>query len=90
MAAKFLLADTCVAGAHSSGWDSDSCDTFLPHPALPYNPFAMIAAITPSTLHHIHIPYAPHLTTMITSVTDDIFVAAILAAICSAFSALAP
>ena len=40
MAAKFLLADTCVAGAHSSGWDSDSCDTFLPHPALPYNQFA--------------------------------------------------
>jgi hypothetical protein len=85
MAAKFLLADTCVAGAHSSGWDSDSCDTFLP-----YNPFALIAAIPPSTLHHIHIPFTPHRVTMNTSVTDDIFVAAILAAICSAFSALAP
>ena len=90
MAAKFLLADTCVAGAHSSAWDSDSCGMFLPHPALPHNPFAVIAAIPPSTLHHIHIPFPPHLRTMNTSVTDDIFVAAILAAICSAFSALAP
>ena len=54
-------------------------------------------------LHHIHIPSPPaneylfHNTPvnpppppMNTSVTDDIFVAAILAAICSAFSALAP
>jgi len=41
MAAKFLLADTCVAGAHSSGWVSDSCHTFLPHPALPHHSFTI-------------------------------------------------
>jgi len=68
---------------------------FLPHvPTTPrtyapllHHPFT---AFPLSTLHHIHIPLPPHPPPMNSSVTDDIFVAAILAAICSAFSALAP
>ena len=90
MAAKFLLAGTCVPGAHSSGWVSDSCHTFLPHPALPHHSFT--APSRPSLPQHSIIytsPSPPHPPPMNSSVTGDIFVAAILAAICSAFSALA-
>jgi len=58
------------------------------HNPLPPHPPPMNTSS--STLQHIHIPLPPHPPPMNTSVTDDIFVAAILAAICSAFSALAP
>ena len=68
---------------------------FLPHfPTTPrtsapllHHPFT---AFLPSTLHHIHIPLTPQTHSINSSVTDDIFVAAILAAICRAFSVLAP
>ena len=65
---------------------------FLPHfPTTPGTSASLhhqhFTAIPPTTLHHIHTPHQPALNS---SVTDDIFVAAILAAICSAFSALAP
>jgi len=67
---------------------------FLPHvPTTPRTPARLhhqpFTAFPPTTHHHIQIPFTPHPKPMNTSVTDDIFVAAILAAICSAFSALA-